>query len=246
VTQDRNRDTDQEPKRSQELQPAHQLSAQICEPCRQYLSQPHITLINRTKEKAEKIAGKFNLTVKDHTALNSEIQATDILIVATGALSPTITSDHITSEKELLILDLSVPKNVVDDVKHLKNVTTVHLDYLSQITDDTLEKRKTYIPDAEQIIEEVQDDFIKWLETRKFAPVIKALKQKLKTIKEEELDFHRKKSSACDLEQAAVISDRMIQKITKQFANHLKENDSDSDTSLALIQKIFQLETSSE
>ena len=55
----------------------------------------------------------------------------------------------------------------------------VHLDHLSKITDATLEKRKTHIPLAETIIEEVKAEFNSWLETRKFAPTIKALKHKL-------------------------------------------------------------------
>ena len=91
-------------------------------------------------------------------------------------------------------------------------------------------------------IEEVKDEFIKWLETRKFAPVIKALKKKLKTMKDEELDFQSKKISDFNSAQADIISERIIQKITKQFANHLKDTEIDSDTSLELIQRVFQLE----
>jgi len=217
-----------------------------CENLVKHTKNPHITLINRTKNKAEQVAGKFNLTVKDKNELTAEIKDADILIVATGAQSPTILPAHIPTEKDLLILDLSVPKNVADSVKNMTNVSVVHLDHLSQMTDDTLERRKQHIPKAETIISEIQDDFIKWLETRKFAPVIKALKQKLHIMKEEEIDFQRKKSREFDLAQADLVSDRMIQKITKQFANHLKENNTDADSSLALIQKIFQLETSSK
>jgi glutamyl-tRNA reductase len=110
------------------------------------------------------------------------------------------------------------------------------------MTDATLKRRKQSIPKAETIIDEVQHDFIQWLETRKFAPVIKALKKKLRSMKDEELDYHSKKLSDFNSDQAAVISDRIIQKITKQFANHLKETDTDADSSLELIQKVFQLE----
>ncbi|MDB2607026.1 glutamyl-tRNA reductase, partial [Zobellia sp.] len=145
-------------------------------------------------------------------------------------------------KKPLLILDLSIPKNVSDAVEELDNVTLVHLDQLSRITDDTLERRKQFIPEAERIIDEVKNDFIQWLETRKFAPVIKALKQKLKTMKDEEMDYQSKKLSDFNEQQADVISNRIIQKITKQFANHLKDDNVDSDTSLELIQKVFQLE----
>ena len=141
-----------------------------------------------------------------------------------------------------MILDLSIPKNVAEDVKELPNVKTIHLDELSQITDETLERRKQHIPQAETIIEEVREDFVQWLETRKFAPVIKALKKKLKTMKEEEIDFQSKKINDFNAEQADLVSDRIIHQITKRFANHLKDSDIDADDSLELIQKVFQLE----
>ncbi|PXX27721.1 glutamyl-tRNA reductase [Arenibacter sp. ARW7G5Y1] len=217
-----------------------------CENLIKHTKNSHITLINRTKDKAERIAGKFNLIVKNYGDLQTEIRNTDVLIVATGAQSPTISKELIYTKKPLLILDLSIPKNVSDNVTELENVTVIHLDHLSQMTDDTLEKRKESIPQAEAIIEEVKDEFIKWLETRKFAPVIKALKKKLKTMKDEELDFQSKKISDFNSVQADIISERIIQKITKQFANHLKDTEIDSDTSLELIQRVFQLELESK
>ncbi|MFS4446290.1 glutamyl-tRNA reductase [Maribacter sp. 2307UL18-2] len=213
-----------------------------CENLIKHTKNNHITLINRTKNKAEKVAGKFNLLVKDYGDLQTEIRNSDILIVATGAQAPTISKELIYTKKPLLILDLSIPKNVSDDVLDLENVTVIHLDHLSKMTDDTLERRKKFIPNAETIIEEVKHDFIQWLETRKFAPVIKALKKKLNTMKDEELDYQSKKISDFNEKQADVISERIIQKITKQFANHLKDDSIDADTSLALIRKVFQLE----
>lgn len=217
-----------------------------CENLIKHTKNPHITLINRTKDKAEKIAGKFNLTVKDYGDLQTEIRNADVLIVATSAQKPTISKELIYSKKPLLILDLSIPKNVAEDVNELGNVTTIHLDHLSQMTDETLERRKEFIPHAEAIIEDIKDEFIQWLETRKFAPVIKALNKKLKTMKDEEMNYQSKKQADFNEEQADLISNRIIQKITKQFANHLKDESVDADTSLAIIKKVFHLEIESQ
>jgi glutamyl-tRNA reductase len=213
-----------------------------CENLIKHTKNPHITLINRTKEKADKIGGKFNLTVKDYGDLQAEIRKTDVLIVATGAQKPTVSTELIHTKKPLLILDLSVPKNVDEEVAKLDHVTVVYLDQLSQMTDETLERRKQFIPKAEMIIEEAKVDFTQWLETRKFAPVIKALKMKLNTMKVEELDYQSKKTAGFDPEHAEIISNRIIQKITKQFANHLKDETVDADSSLEFIQKVFQIQ----
>lgn len=213
-----------------------------CENLVKHTKNDHITLINRTKDKAVKVAGKFNLIVKDHADLQSEIRDTDILIVATGAQNPTISKELIYSDKKLLILDLSIPKNVANDVADLENVQLIHLDHLSKMTDATLEKRKTFIPQAEEIIEEVKRDFNAWLETRRFAPTIKALKHKLGNMKDEELDFQSRKLNDFNNEHAEIVSNRIIQKIMNQFASHLKQDSNSTDESLALIQKVFQLE----
>ncbi|MDR6299687.1 glutamyl-tRNA reductase [Mesonia maritima] len=213
-----------------------------CENLVKHTKNDHITLINRTKGKAEKVAGKFNLIVKDHAELQAEIRDTDILIVATGAQNPTISKELIYSKKNLLILDLSIPKNVADDVVDLENVTVLHLDHLSKMTDETLANRKKFIPEAEAIIAEVRKDFNAWLETRKFAPTIKALKKKLRTMKDAELDFQRKKIADFNNEHAEIVSNRIIQKIMNQFANHLRDDSNTTDESLELIQKVFQLE----
>ena len=217
-----------------------------CENLVKHTKNEHITLINRTKDKAEQVAGKFNLVVKDYASLQEEINKSDILIVATGAQRPTIDKQIIQSEKPLLILDLSIPKNVNENVEELKHVKLVHLDHLSQITDQTLESRKQHIPHAEAIIEEVKAEFNSWLETRKFAPTIKALKHKLNDFAIAELETQRKKRSDFNEEQAELISNNIIQKITNHFAHHLKDDDVSTDESLELIKKVFQLEPSTK
>ncbi|GAA4268669.1 glutamyl-tRNA reductase [Hyunsoonleella aestuarii] len=213
-----------------------------CENLVKHTENEHITLINRTKDKAERIAGKFNLLVKDYSNLQEEISESDILIVATGAQRPTIDKHIIQTKKPLLILDLSIPKNVNENVQELDNVSLVHLDHLSKITDETLEKRKAHIPLAENIIEEVKSEFNSWLETRKFAPTIKALKHKLTDFAAAELDTQRKKLADFNEAQAELISNKIIQKITNHFAHHLKDDDVSTDDSLELIKKVFQLE----
>ena len=213
-----------------------------CENLVKHTKNSHITLINRTKTKAEDLAGKFNLIVKDHKDLQTEINASDILIVATGAASPTVYKSILETEKPLLILDLSIPKNVNEDVRAHKKVTLIHMDDLAKITDDTLERRKLFIPDAEAIIDEITADFNAWLDTLKFVPTIQAIKHKLTDFKNSELNTQRKKLSDFNEAQAELITNNIIQKITNQFAHHLREDGNTSEESLELIKKIFKLE----
>ncbi len=217
-----------------------------CENLVKHTKHEQITLINRTKEKAERLARKLNVIVKDYADLQIELQKADVVVVATGAQNPTVDKAILNLKKPLLILDLSIPKNVNENVKDIEGVTLVHMDELSQITDETLENRKKHIPAAEAIIEEIKDEFMAWTKQRKFAPTIHALKAKLNTIKEGELNFQRKKLANFDEEQAELITTRLIQKITNHFANHLKDDETMVDESIEWIEKIFQLETVSK
>jgi glutamyl-tRNA reductase len=217
-----------------------------CENLVKHTKNTHITLINRTKDKAEQVAGKFNLIVKDYSDLHLEIQKADVLVVATGAQNPTVDAAILNLKKPLLILDLSIPKNVNPNVENIEGVTLVHLDALSQITDETLEKRKQHIPGAEAIIEEIKTEFKDWMNARKFAPTITALKEKLNNIKTSELNFQRKKIANFDEEQAEIISTRIIQKITTHFANHLKDDNTMVDESIEWIEKIFRIEAAAK
>jgi glutamyl-tRNA reductase len=217
-----------------------------CENLVKHTKNEHITLINRTKDKAEKLAGKLNLIVKDYSELHLELQKADVVVVATGAQNPTIDKAILNLKKPILILDLSIPKNVNENVKDLEGVTLIHMDHLSQMTDETLENRKAHIPAAEAIIEEIKAEFMVWTKARKFAPTIHALKQKLNAIKDSELNFQSKKMVDFNEEQAEIISNRIIQKITTHFANHLKDDTTMVDESIEWIEKVFHIDATSK
>ncbi|MSP84317.1 MAG: glutamyl-tRNA reductase [Flavobacteriaceae bacterium] len=212
-----------------------------CENLVKHTKNEQITLINRTKDKAEKLAGKLNLIVKDYAELHLELQKADVVVVATGAQNPTIDKAILNLKKPILILDLSIPKNVHENVKDLEGVTLIHMDHLSQMTDDTLERRKQHIPAAEAIIEDIKMEFNIWMNGRKHAPTIQALKAKLNGIASNELNIQRKKLSNFDEEQAELISSRIIQKITNHFASHLKDENTSVDESIDFIEKVFQI-----
>ena len=66
-----------------------------CENLVKHTSNKHITLINRSEEKAKLIAGKFEVLVKNISDLNYQISKTDILIVATAGNKPTVISEMV-------------------------------------------------------------------------------------------------------------------------------------------------------
>ena len=201
-----------------------------------------LTLINRTHNKAKSFKEKNpEITIKNLNELTNELHHTDILIVSTGANYHTITQQHIQENKEMLILDLSMPENVDLALKERPGITLVNVDELSKITDKTIETRKKEIPFAETIIEQYKQEFNDWISYRKFVPAVNALKESLQTIQGHEIDFHRKKINNFNEEHAELITSHMIQKITTQFVKHLKDDETSVDQSIEVISKIFNL-----
>ncbi len=211
-----------------------------CKNLAEYTHNKSVTLINRTEDKVDEFVKEYPFIKKaKFNYLSEEVTNCDILIVSTGAALPTITRDTIKTDKELLILDLSVPANVSEEVKNLKNVTLVNVDELSKVTDETLAVRKQEIPSAENIIEIHKQEFNEWLNHRRFTPAINALKQSLETIQQNEINFHKKKIENFDVDQAEAITSRFIQKITTQFVKHLKEEETSVNQSIQVMAKVF-------
>lgn len=211
-----------------------------CKNILKYTSSEHVTLINRTYEKALDF-------VKEHPKvkaipfeeLATQIQSADILIVSTGASLPTVQKEHLNPNQEILILDLSMPENVDVAVKNMAGVTLVNVDELSKITEKTIETRKSEIPATEKIIKKYKSEFNDWISHRKFVPAVNALKESLQLIQHDEIDFHAKKIKNFNIEHAEFITNRMIQKITTQFVKHLKADETSVDQSINVISKIF-------
>ncbi len=211
-----------------------------CKNLAEYTKNTSVCLINRTEEKAAAF-------VKEHPSirqakienLSEEIANADVLIVSTGADKPTVTTKHVAKDKELLVLDLSMPENVDEEVAKFDAVTLVNVDELSKITDETLALRKKEVPFAENIIETHKEEFNEWLDHRRLVPAINALKESLEAIQKDEINFHKKKIKNFDEDQAEMLTNRFIQKITTQFVKHLKEEETSVNESIQVMSKVF-------
>lgn len=203
-----------------------------CENLRKHIYEKNLVLTNRTKENAEKLAKKIGARVKDIKNLKEELEACDILIVASGADKYTINQDTYNSvrNKKRILIDLSVPRNIDPAISQENNVQIADVDFLSKMQEEAIEKRKSSIPKALEIIEEGIREFASWMNIRHLSPTFKAIKNKLHEIRVTELDFHKNKFDSEDLSKLDDLTGRLMDKIARQMINHLKENhDSNSD-----------------
>ncbi|MFV0305676.1 MAG: glutamyl-tRNA reductase [Moheibacter sp.] len=204
----------------------------------------HITLINRTREKADSLSEKYKVIVKDFSDLQTEIVKTDILIVATGAHQPTVTEDMIPYDKKMTIIDLSMPENVVHTLASREKIQLINVDGLSKMVDETLDARKEDIPSAMEIIQKHKSEFNEWQQTRAYVPFIQSFKERLEFLQNHELQNLKKKHPQINGKET-MVADKLVQNLTNQFASYILENKDQANDTIALLEDVFKLKTPS-
>lgn len=205
-----------------------------------HVYQPKIKIANRSFEKAEKIADKYKIPQIDFNLFPEELKQTDVLIVATGAQKYIIDESNFPKDKEMLVIDLSIPNNVQKEIGNWENVTLIDVDQLSQTIQETMEQRKKEIPKAEGIIKEMAKEFADWEKKRKLAPNINHFKNSLKKIEENEMHNIHKKFQYAKIEDME-LSNNLVQKITNRFAKYILENPSRADEITKIMEDILDI-----
>jgi len=207
-----------------------------------HLPSKNLAVINRTQIKTTKVATKYIIQEFRHEKLNEAITKADILIVATNGEKPTINLENM-GGNNITVFDLSIPRNVANEVGELPNVNLMGLDELSKTINSTLSNRQSEVPAALAIIDKHLEDFKTWDSHQEFSEITLAFKKKMLTIKDNEIAFQKKKLDNPNEAHLHAISDRLIQKITTRFITHLKEEESEIIKSerIELIKNIFDL-----
>lgn len=205
-----------------------------------------LTLINRTRDRAEFVADKFDLQVASMENLPQEIADADLIIVATGAKKPVVTLDDmkpsILNPEFKVMVDLSVPRNIDPEIGELDFVDLANMDFLTDVTDEAYRKREENIPLVKKIIDDELTDYKNWLSKQKIVPTIKALTNKFDSIREDEYEFFKNKISDTDKEKVENLTRRIVNKIAAYSIEHLRDHH-ESEQVTKVVSDMFKLET---
>lgn len=208
-----------------------------------------LTLINRTRDRAEFVADKFDLEVADIEDLPQEIAGADLIIVATGAKEPVITLDDmkpsLLDPEFKVMVDLSVPRNIDPEIADLNFVDLANMDFLTDVTDEAYRKREENIPLVKKIIDDELTDYQNWLSKQKVVPTIKALTSKFDSIREDEFEFFKNKISETDKDKVENLTRRIVNKIAAYSIEHLRDHH-ESEEVTQVVHEMFKLETKSK
>ena len=205
-------------------------------------SYKEMVLINRTRSKAEAIANPLGIRVADIEKLKEELSDTDILIVATGAFEPTVNTEHFNGlDREMLLLDLSVPRNIDTAVDKLEGLELIDMDQLNSIQDETLAMRRKNIPKARTIINLHKNEFYDWVLMRNLSPTIQALREKLHSYRTDELEQQKFRLTEEELQKADKLATSVVNKIANQATEYIKSKYRHSDEMVKMVEEMFKL-----
>ena len=205
-------------------------------------SYKEMVLINRTRSKVEAIANPLGIRVADINQLKEELSDTDIFIVATGAFVPTVTTDHFNDlDREMLLLDLSVPRNIDTAVDQLEGLELIDMDQLNSIQDGTLAMRRKNIPKARTIINLHKNEFYDWVLMRNISPTIQALREKLHSYRIDELEQQKFRLSEEELQKADKLATSVVNKIANQATEYIKSKYRHYDEMVKMVEEMFKL-----
>ena len=206
-----------------------------------------ITVMNRTRTKAEKIASGRNFRIADFSDLEREVRRSDVIISSVMIGKPLITKELINKIGILTykyFIDLSVPRSVEDSVEDISGALVYNIDSLRERADEALRIRMAAIPQVERIIGEAIIGFDDWSREMVVSPTINKLKNALEQIRKEEVARHLKNLSAEESERIEKITMGIVQKIMKSPVLNLKAacKRGDADQLVDIINELFDLE----
>ncbi|WNS74485.1 glutamyl-tRNA reductase [Bacillus sp. DTU_2020_1000418_1_SI_GHA_SEK_038] len=212
-----------------------------------------VTVINRTFEKAQDLAGRYAGQAKTLQELQCSLIEADILISSTGAKGFVVTKEMMTGVekmrkgKPLFMVDIAVPRDLDPALAELDTVFLYDIDDLEGIVEANLQERKKAAETIQLMIEQEIIEFKQWLNLLGVVPVISALREKALAIQAETMESIERK-----LPNLSERDKKVLNKHTKSIINQLLKDPilqakemaggKDADKSLDLFIKIFNIE----
>lgn len=154
-----------------------------------------ISIVNRSMERAQELAHKFPetaLQLHPLAEMMTIISQSDIVFTSTGATQPLLNREKLAAvidpTKPLMLIDISVPRNVDADVKELANIQSFNVDDLKAVVAQNQESRRQMAMEAEKLLEEEVEAFNAWWSSLETVPTINSLRAKIEGIREQELE----------------------------------------------------------
>lgn len=212
----------------------------------------HITVANRTLERAQVLARRINGQAITLNELPEQLAQHDIIVTCTASPLPILGKGMVEralkarKHRPLFIVDLAVPRDVEAEVAELNDVFLYTVDDLAEVVRDGMDARQGAVKEAEVIIDSGVIDFIHWMESREVVPTIRALRDHAERHRRHEMEKALRLLSKG--EDAAKVLESLSNGLTNKFLHsptHAlnQAQASEREALLDTVRRIYHLHT---
>ena len=178
-----------------------------------------VSITNRSCERLDEFAERNPrvLTIPWNERYRSIAEA-HAVVVASAADSYTIEKNELqTGSKrtdDLLLVDLSIPRNIDPQIDSLPGYNLLDLDALQQMIEEVIDLRKMDLQPAQNICDEMLADFVSWFfHHQALQPAIHAILETFDSIRLQEIERHQHRFNEADFNQLDRITKSIMQKV---------------------------------
>jgi glutamyl-tRNA reductase len=152
-----------------------------------------IAIANRTEERAQLLAGRFNARTMKIAAIADALPEFDVVVSCTASQLPIVglgmaeRAVKARRHRPIVMVDLAVPRDGEAEVGELDDIFLYTVDDLAQLVETGQESRQQAVVEAEGIIDARVNGFLHWVQARDAVPVIRTLRQHAESVREAEL-----------------------------------------------------------
>jgi glutamyl-tRNA reductase len=206
-----------------------------------------ITVANRTIERAEKLAHRFQGSAMELKALPEHLHEYDIVVSSTASSLPILGKGLVERalrarrRRPIFMVDLGVPRDVEPEAGELDDVFLYTVDDLAELVSANLDARRSALEQAEAIIDTQVGQFMHWMQSRSSVPLIRTLRERADDARRQELERARRLLARGE-DPASV-----LEALSHGIANKLMHaptqalNDASSDERQALAELLARL-----
>jgi glutamyl-tRNA reductase len=153
-----------------------------------------ITVANRTLERAQALAHRFNARAIELRDLAAHLHEHDIVVSSTASSLPILGKGLVERALKarrrlpMFMVDLAVPRDIEPEVGELDDVFLYTIDDLQGIVQGNLDARRSAVEQAEVIIDTQVGQFMHWMQVRQSVPLIRALREQAEEARRHEVE----------------------------------------------------------
>ena len=185
---------------------------------------------NRTYARALELASELGGTAVSMQRMEEAMADSDLVLVATSAPHTVVHRSGVEAamsarpDRRMLIIDVSVPRNVDEDVSEVPGVDLETMDSLMEIAAENANRRRNEIVSAERIITQELQRMDTEAKEQLANDVIRRIGVKLGAIRDRELQTAMARAGSTDIDELLNdFSRAMVSRITADVYNNLRE-----------------------